>query len=110
MVQQVGLQLLVREDTRVADDSQYEAIRLAMLAAGQPFASLYPEYSEPLDIGEDAPDDVLMDPNATYDYSGVKWESPGEMSEDDLAEFMEWVEDPVVTIKNADLEGRGEWH
>ena len=111
VTQDLGLRLLQRQDNLAKGERLYDDVRLAQVASGRKTVEeVYPEYftSEPVDVDLDD-EAALVDPEATYDYSGVEWRSPNDMSPEELAEFAEFVENPVVTVSSKDVSEDGGW-
>lgn len=107
MVQDFGLRLLQRQDNLAQVDDRIDRLRLALLSSGQrTIEDLYPEYfpGQRLEVTEDAPEDVLANPDTDYDFSGVAWESPGDMGPEQLAMLEEFLSDASATVYGSDLD------
>lgn len=97
-VQEFGLELLERQDNLRKAEERRLRQRYAMLSSGwyDPQA-LFPEWFEPqgetLQVTEDTPEDIFTRDDVDYDYSGVTWQSPSEMDQDELAMLEEAMAD-----------------
>lgn len=114
MVQEIGLELLVREDNLASGRKEFEDLRLALLASGsRSLDEVYPEYfAKKLEVTEDSEEDVLDNPDVDYDYSEVEWLSPSEAEADELALLEQFMGETHVSVSPADLSGPtrpGEW-
>lgn len=109
-MQTFGLTLLERQDEIEREQARFERVRLALLAATPNARSVwFPEYFPP--PAEQAAEadlsgtDALNLPDTEYDYSGVEWQSPAEMSPEELEEMQSFFTEGVGVTMNED----GEW-
>ena len=109
MVQEFGLVLLQRQDNIKANERIVDGLRLAVVASGvQSVSAVFPEYfpADELAIDQDAPEDVLNQEGTEYDYSGVDWLSPSDMSPEDLQELERFLESEAsVEVNTPDEDG-----
>lgn len=110
MVQDLAVRVLVRQDNISRREAKETDLRLSMLATGRyDLADLFPEYfvNEQVAVDEDAPDDVYTREGVEYDYSGVEWQSPSDLSEEDRKAMMDFLADTSVSVSidPGDVEG-----
>lgn len=97
-VQQLGLEILLIVEEAVRDKDQLERMRHALLSANPALArGLYPEYFE-AEALDDPADTSLNREDTAYDFSGVEWESPQEMPDEEFEALKRLLGDTGVTV------------
>jgi hypothetical protein len=104
VVQAIGVELLHRQDMLERGSQMADEYRLAQIAAGADPQEVYAEYFAPVETAE-ALDEVEFE---EADLSGVQWQSPSEMGQDELALLQQFLADDRVDVAEKDLQP-GEW-
>jgi hypothetical protein len=109
VVQAIGVELLYRQDNLDKGHDLVQEFRLAQVAAGQDPKGVYAEYFAPVETVDTAEglDEIDLD---EADFSGVEWQSPSEMGEDELTLLQQFMADDRVNVSERGLPGPGEWH
>lgn len=81
-----------------------EALKQALLSSGNySFEDIYPQpvvQNQKID---------LNDPNATYDFTEVEWESPSVSDMEEFERFQQELANTMVQVSTEDFDG-GEWN
>lgn len=99
-VQQLGLEILLILDEVAREQQDVDRMRTALLTADPSLArGLYPQYFEPVQDAPDDPGDVSLDrDDVSYDYSGVTWESPKDLPDDEFEAIKRLLGDASITV------------
>jgi hypothetical protein len=110
VVQEIGLELLQRQDTLDKGERFVSDFRLAQIAAGASPAEVFPEYF-PGEAADLEAEDSLAQDGVEYDYSGVRWQSPSDIADDELALLAQMMGQDEISVSGADGERPvpGEW-
>ena len=91
----MGVWLLQREDRILAEKEDFKTLKYAVAALGDPerpsIEDLFPEY-----FRVQAKDIDLNDDSVEYDFSDVAWESPEEMSAEELADLEDFLGEQIT--------------
>ena len=112
MVQAIGVEMLNRQDALDRGHALAEEFRLAQVSAGVDPKQVYADYFTSEVKAADGPvvdtteglDSIDFD---EADFSGVTWQSPSEMGDDELAMLQRFMASDRVIVAEKDL---GEWH
>lgn len=115
MVQDLGLRLLERQDNIRRGEEQTDAQRLALVAAGRPFAAVFPEYfPAPAPVAADTLDQEALfgaedmpNEGGAFDYSQAALDM--EQAEREIEMLARGLDDDRVTVTGDQPLKAGEW-